>query len=182
METVSLSSHNLLLLFKHSTSSSTSPLQHHHHHNLIYHRNKTKSFQNPTTKKPFFHQPNSLVSHNDTKHSSLPSLMLYYAENALFHQSQTTWEQLLNSSFNPSLNFISKLFTSYTKYHNFDLIINVLHSLNSKNSTLLPQFYSLAISCFGSAGNLKLMEETTNEMVSKGFLMDSKTGLWLMVI
>lgn len=175
METVSLSSNKILLL-KHSSPSSSSPQQHHHHHNPNFHRNKTKSFRNPSTKKPFFHQPNSLVSRNDNKHSSLPSLMLYYAENALFLQSQTTWEQLLNSSFNPSLNFISKLFKSYTKNHNFDQIINVLHSLNSKNSTLLPQFYSIAISCFGSAGNLKLMEETTNEMVSEGFLMDSKTG------
>jgi pentatricopeptide repeat protein len=40
----------------------------------------------------------------------------------------------------------------------------------------LPQFYLLAISCFGNAGNLKLMEETTSEMVSKGFQMDAKTG------
>ncbi|XP_058778998.1 pentatricopeptide repeat-containing protein At3g42630-like [Vicia villosa] len=176
METVSLTSHNILLLKHSSSSSSSSPQQHHHRHNLIRHRNKPKSFQNPTTKKPFFHQPNSLLSHNHNKPSSLPSLMLYYAENALFHQSQTTWEQLLNSSFNPSFNFISKLFKSYTKNQNFDQITNILHSLNSKNSTLLPQFYSLAISCFGSAGNLKLMEETTIEMVSKGFLMDSKTG------
>ncbi|CAK8577844.1 unnamed protein product [Lathyrus sativus] len=176
MKTISLSSHNILLLKHHSSSSSSSPQQHHPHHSLIHHRNNIKSFQNSTSKKPFFHQPNSLLSHNDTKPSSLPSLMLYYAENALFHQSQTTWEQLLNSSFNPSFNFISKLFKSYTKNQNVDQIINVLHSLNSKNSPLLPQFYSLAISSFGSAGNLKLMEETTNEMVSKGFLMDSKTG------
>jgi len=169
METISLSSHNILLLKHSHSSSSSSPQKPHHSRNLI------------TTKKPIFQQPNSLLIHNHKqKHSSsspsLPSLMLHYTQNGYFHKSQTTWEQLLNSSFHPSLHFISKLFKSYAKHSKFDHIINILHSLNSKNLTLLPQFYSLAISCFGNAGNLKLMEETISEMVSKGFRIDSKLG------
>ena len=183
METISVTSHNILP-FKHPPSSSSSSFQpkqqaHHHHHHHHHHNpiNKIESFQNPTSNKSFFYQPNSLHYHNDKhKHSSLPSLMLHYTENSLFHQSQTTWEQLLNSSFNPSLHFISKLFKSYTKQRKFNEIINILHSLSSKKLTLLPQFYSLAISCFGAAGKVKLMEETINEMVSKGFQIDSKTG------
>ncbi|WJX66073.1 hypothetical protein P8452_50666 [Trifolium repens] len=184
MQIISLSSHfnTPILLLKHShSSSSSSSQQQPHHHNPIFHSNKNKSFQNPTSKNPIFHQPNSSLFQNhkhklNNKQSSLPSLMLYYTENALFLQAQTTWEQLLNSSFNPSLNFISKLFKSYSKHRKFDEIIDILHSLNMKNLPFLPQFYLLAISCFGNAGNLKLMEETTSEMVSKGFQMDAKTG------
>lgn len=114
--------------------------------------------------------------HLPPKQSTLPALMLYYAENGLFHQAQTTWEQLLNSSFVPSVRFISKLFDAYGKQGKFDEVMNVLHCVSLRNFSTLPDVYSLAISCFGRGGQLELMEETTKEMVSRGFHMDSKTG------
>ncbi|XP_061349418.1 pentatricopeptide repeat-containing protein At3g42630 isoform X2 [Gastrolobium bilobum] len=110
------------------------------------------------------------------KISTLSALMLYYTENGLFSQAQTVWEQLLNSSFVPSIRFISKLFDAYGKQGNLDEVINILHYVDSRNFNILPDVYSLAISCFGRGGQLELMEDTTKEMVLRGFHIGSKTA------
>lgn len=107
---------------------------------------------------------------------TLPALMLYYAENGLFPQAHTTWEQLVNSSFVPSIQFISKLFDVYGKQRNFDQVIKILHYVNSRDFGISPVVYSLAISCFGQGGQLALMEDTIKEMVSRGFRVGSKTA------
>ena len=107
---------------------------------------------------------------------SLSALMLYYAENGLLPQAQTTWEQLLNSSFVPSIQFISKLFDAYGRKRNFNEVIKILHYVSSRNFSILPDVYSLAISCFGRGGQLELMEDTVKEMGSRGFRIGSETG------
>ncbi|XP_004489844.1 pentatricopeptide repeat-containing protein At3g42630 [Cicer arietinum] len=159
------------ILHKHSPTSSPQ---------LLPHNNTPISLRSPNTSlvqhAPILHKHYSTTKKLLSHHSSL---MLYYAENNLIHQSQSTWEQLLNSSFIPSLHFISKLFKTYSKHSQFDLILYILNSLKSRYFNLLPHFYSLAISSFGNAGNLHLMEQTATEMVSNGFHIDSKTGNYL---
>ncbi|KAJ1393881.1 Tetratricopeptide-like helical domain superfamily [Sesbania bispinosa] len=134
-----------------------------------------------SSRKRMTHQPDGVfhdvrVDGYLPKQSTLPALMLYYIENGLFPQAQITWEQLLNSSFVPSIRFISKVFDAYGKQGKFDEVIDVLHYVNLRNFSILPDIYSLAISCFGRGGQLELMEDTTKEMVSRGFRMGSETG------
>ncbi|KAE9592456.1 hypothetical protein Lal_00028534 [Lupinus albus] len=107
---------------------------------------------------------------------TLPALMLYYAENGLFPQAHTTWEQLVNSSFVPTIPFLSKLFDAYGKQRNFDQVIRILHYVDSRDFGISPAVYSLAISCFGKGGQLGLMEDTIKEMVSRGFNVGSETA------
>ncbi|KAK7277291.1 hypothetical protein RIF29_18442 [Crotalaria pallida] len=107
---------------------------------------------------------------------TLPALMLYYAENGLFPQAHTTWEQLVNSSFVPSIHFVSKLFNVYGKQRNFDQVIEILRYVNSRDFGISSDVYSLAISCFGRGGQLELMEAMIKEMVSRGFGVDCKTA------
>ncbi|RYR09489.1 hypothetical protein Ahy_B05g077841 isoform C [Arachis hypogaea] len=102
--------------------------------------------------------------------------MLYYAESGFIPQAHTISEQLVNSSFVPSIKFISKLFDGYEKHRNFNGMLEILHYVSWRNFGILPHVYSLAISCFGRGGQLELMEETVKEMVSRGFCISSKTG------
>ncbi|QHO41273.1 Pentatricopeptide repeat-containing protein [Arachis hypogaea] len=110
------------------------------------------------------------------KMSTLSAEMLYYAESGFIPQAHTIWEQLVNSSFVPSIKFISKLFDGYEKHRNFNGVLEILHYVSWRNFGILPHVYSLAISCFGRGGQLELMEETVKEMVSRGFRIGSKTG------
>ncbi|XP_027335485.1 pentatricopeptide repeat-containing protein At3g42630 [Abrus precatorius] len=133
------------------------------------------------SKKRMFHQSDGVfqdmkVDGYMPKQSTLCVLMLYYTENGLFPQAQTIWEQLLNSSFVPPVRFISKLFDAYGKHRRFDEVINVLHDMDMRNLSILPDVYSLAISCFGREGQLELMEETAKEMVARGLKMCSRTA------
>ncbi|KAK7349700.1 hypothetical protein VNO77_07280 [Canavalia gladiata] len=132
-------------------------------------------------KKRMFHQSDGILHEMKVdgympKQSTLCVLMLYYTENGQFPQAQITWEQLLNSSFVPSIQFISKLFDAYAKHQKFNEVINVLHDADMRNFSILPDVYSLAISCFGREGQLELMEDTAKEMVSRGLRISSRTG------
>ncbi|KOM57468.1 hypothetical protein LR48_Vigan11g050100 [Vigna angularis] len=110
------------------------------------------------------------------KQTSLCVLMLHYTENGLFPQAQTTWEQLLYSSFVPSFEFISRLFDAYAKHGKFDEVVNILRYVDMRNFSILPNVYSLAISCFGREGQLELMEDMAKEMASRGVHISSKTA------
>ncbi|KAK4271855.1 hypothetical protein QN277_020485 [Acacia crassicarpa] len=110
------------------------------------------------------------------KTHTLCALMLYYADNGLFPQAQTIWDQLINSSFVPTLQLTSKLFDAYGKHGHFDEVMKILRYTNSRNFDILPDVYSLAVTCFGKGGQLKLMEDTLKDMVSRGFHIDSLTG------
>lgn len=110
------------------------------------------------------------LSHED--HSTLYSLMLCFAENGLIPQAQVIWDQLLNSSYVPEIETVSKLFDALSKRGHFALVAQILTQLSSRKFEILPQAYSLAISCFGNGGQLELMESTTREMVSKGLWVD----------
>ncbi|XP_020234085.1 pentatricopeptide repeat-containing protein At3g42630 [Cajanus cajan] len=110
------------------------------------------------------------------KQTTLCVLMLYYTENGLFPQAQPIWEQLLNSSFVPSVQFISKLFDAYAKYGKFKEVINFLRYVDMRNFSILPDVYALAIFCFGREGQLELMEDMAKEMASRGFHVCSRTA------
>nr|XP_023896921.1 pentatricopeptide repeat-containing protein At3g42630 isoform X2 [Quercus suber] len=108
--------------------------------------------------------------------STLSSLMLCYADNGLLPQAQAVWDELINSSFVPSIQIISELFDAYWKMRYFDEVSKILDQVSSRDLNLLPEAYSLAISCFGKGGQLELMEKTLKEMVSRGYVVDSSTG------
>ncbi|KAK7390220.1 hypothetical protein VNO78_25519 [Psophocarpus tetragonolobus] len=136
--------------------------------------------QNSSTKR-MLHQSDG-VSHDMKvdgympKQTTLCVLMLYYTENGLFPQAQTVWEQLLNSSFVPSVQFISRLFDAYAKHGRFDEVIDILHYVDMRNFSILPDVYSLAISCFGREGQLELMEDMAKKMASSGVHICSRTA------
>lgn len=108
---------------------------------------------------------------------TLSAMMLCYADSGLLLQAQAIWEEMLYSSFVPSVQVISDLIDIYAKDGLFDEVIKILDQLSSlRTFDFLPQVYSLAISCFGKGGQLELMEDTLKKMVSKGFWVDSATG------
>ncbi|CAK7345790.1 unnamed protein product [Dovyalis caffra] len=109
--------------------------------------------------------------------STLSSMMLCYADSGLLPQAQAIWEEMLYSSFVPSVRVVSELIDIYARSGLFDEVIKMLDQLSSSRTfDFLPQVYSLAISCFGKGGQLELMEHTLKKMVSRGFLVDSATG------
>ncbi|XP_022937749.1 pentatricopeptide repeat-containing protein At3g42630 [Cucurbita moschata] len=108
--------------------------------------------------------------------STLSSLMVRYIDGGLLLQAEAIWEEMLNSCFVPSVLVISKLLNTYGKMRRFDDIIKVLDQVKLRYLHLLPEAYSLAISCFGKHGQLELMENTLREMVSSGVPVDSRTG------
>ncbi|PSR85226.1 Pentatricopeptide repeat-containing protein [Actinidia chinensis var. chinensis] len=108
--------------------------------------------------------------------SSLSALMLCYAYNGLFLEAQAIWDEILNSSFLPNIQIISELIDAYSRMGEFDEVIRILHQMNLRDSTLLPEIYAVALSCFGKRGQLERMEDTLREMISKGFVVDSVTG------
>ncbi|KAF5748642.1 pentatricopeptide repeat-containing protein [Tripterygium wilfordii] len=108
--------------------------------------------------------------------NSLSALILCYADNGLLPQAQAVWDEMLNSSFVPNVRLVSQIFDAYGKMGCFDEINNIVDQLSLRYPNLLPKVYSLAISCYGKLGKLRLMEETLKKMVSRGFMVDSATG------
>ncbi|KAM1087400.1 hypothetical protein ACFX2B_012781 [Malus domestica] len=84
--------------------------------------------------------------------STLSALMLFHANNGLFPQAEAVWNEMLYSSFVPSI------------------------QMRARYLSLFSEVYSLAISCFGKGGQLELMEGALKEMMSMGFPVDSATG------
>ncbi|KAF4353883.1 hypothetical protein G4B88_009361 [Cannabis sativa] len=117
-----------------------------------------------------------LPTDDDDDYSTLYSLMICFAQNGLFPQAEAIWDQLLNSSFLPEIETVSKLFDALSNRGHFDQIARILAQLSSRNLDILPQVYCLAISCFGNGGQLELMENAIEEMVSKGMRVDAATG------
>ena len=72
----------------------------------------------------------------------------------------------------PDIKIVSQLFEALTKRRHFDKASEILVQLSSRNFDFLPEAYSLAISCFGSDGQLELMEKTIQEMALQGFSVD----------
>ncbi|QCE03108.1 pentatricopeptide repeat-containing protein At3g42630 [Vigna unguiculata] len=188
INSLTLPSSRMSILLKDSPSGA--PQQ---HNKIIWRRNEKRAFdgthssvdssslvQNNSRKRMF---PQSDGVFHDTKvdvsmpkQTSLCVLMLHYTENGLFPQAQTTWEQLLYSSFVPSVEFISRLFDAYAKHGKFDEVVNILRYVDMRKFSILPNVYSLAISCFGREGQLELMEDMAKEMASRGVHVSSKTA------
>lgn len=108
--------------------------------------------------------------------STLSALLLCYSNNDFLPQAQATWDEILNSSFVPNIQIISSLVDAYGRVGHFDKVIELLHQVSYRNSELLSETYALAISSFGKAGQLDLMERTMKEMVARGFKVDSAIG------
>lgn len=108
--------------------------------------------------------------------STLSTLMLCFADNGFYPQAQAIWDELLYSSSPPAIDTLTKLFHAYSKTGHFSKISEILAQLTFTSLHLLPEAYSLALSCFGNGGQLELMESTFGEMVSKGYAVDSATS------
>ncbi|KAJ6819097.1 pentatricopeptide repeat-containing protein, mitochondrial [Iris pallida] len=108
--------------------------------------------------------------------STLSALMLWYAENGLFSEAQALWNEIVSSSFKPSIEVISCLMNTYARMDQFDEIIRIVHETATRDFGFTPQIYTLAISCFGKAGQLQMMEDMIKYMVSRGLKVDSCTG------
>ncbi|XP_078182684.1 pentatricopeptide repeat-containing protein At3g42630-like [Carex rostrata] len=117
---------------------------------------------------------------------NVSSLLLHYANNGLFAEAQSLCDEILYSSFfaptsstNIDLDIVSSLIQCYAQMGHFQDILPILDDITSRNCTnneISQCVYSLAVSCFGKAGLLELMEETLYKMTSKGLKIDSFTG------
>ncbi|XP_065864716.1 pentatricopeptide repeat-containing protein At3g42630 [Euphorbia lathyris] len=108
--------------------------------------------------------------------STLSAMMLCYAENGLFPQSQLIWKEMLNTSSIPSIQIVSKLIDAYANWGFYTEVTKIIDQLSSSNFSFLLEVYSLAICCFGKRGQLQLMENTLKDMVLRGFSVDYVTG------
>lgn len=108
--------------------------------------------------------------------STLPDLMLYYANNGLFSQAQALWDEMLSSSFVPSVHIVSELIYLYGTSGYFGMVIRLLRQIHLNHYNLLPDIFAQTISCFGKEGELELMETMLKEMKTMGFSIDSVTG------
>ncbi|XP_072984313.1 pentatricopeptide repeat-containing protein At3g42630 [Typha latifolia] len=108
--------------------------------------------------------------------ATLSALMLCCATNGLFPQAQALWSEIINSSFLPSIEVVGCLMDAYASMGKFDEIIRILGETASRDSEFCRVAHSLAVSCFGKAGQMEMMEQTVKEMVSRGFKVDSMTG------
>ncbi|XP_042444896.1 pentatricopeptide repeat-containing protein At3g42630-like isoform X1 [Zingiber officinale] len=106
----------------------------------------------------------------------LSDLMLSFAKNGFLMQAQTLWTEIINSSFVPSVEVIWGLMKAYGRMDQFDEINRIVNEIAVRDFDFTPQVYSMAITCFGKAGQLQLMEETVKQMVLRGFKIDSLTG------
>ncbi|KAI3443463.1 hypothetical protein Pfo_000128 [Paulownia fortunei] len=125
--------------------------------------------------------PENIVAEKKSKRlfpndSTLSALLLYYAHNGLFSEALGIWDEMLHSSFVPDAEVVSQLIFIYGSMRDFDMVTRILHQMQLKDSELLPDICSLAISCFGKRGQLDCMEIMIKEMVSMGYSVDSVTG------
>lgn len=106
--------------------------------------------------------------------SNSSKLMLYFVENGLFSQAEAIWDQMINSSWMPTIQIISKLLKAYAKAGHFDKVSEVLAQLSARSRfNRLPEAYSLAISCFANAGQVQLMERAVQEMMLRDYEVDT---------
>ncbi|KAJ0965559.1 hypothetical protein J5N97_026697 [Dioscorea zingiberensis] len=107
---------------------------------------------------------------------TLSALMLCCAQNNCFPQAQALWDEIINSSLVPSLETVSELIDAYAGMGQFEEIDRILRGTASRGFSFCSDIYTLAISCFGKAGRLEMMEATIKEMVLRGFKVDSAAG------
>ncbi|KAI3977872.1 hypothetical protein MKX01_036712 [Papaver californicum] len=108
--------------------------------------------------------------------ATLSALMLCYADNGLVSHAQAVWEEIINSSFVPSIDVVSDLIDAYGNLGCYDEVFRILRGVTLRNLNLCSQVYSLAISCFGKRGQLEMVEIVMNEMVLDGFRVNAVTG------
>ncbi|KAL5699758.1 hypothetical protein ACHQM5_030616 [Ranunculus cassubicifolius] len=107
---------------------------------------------------------------------TLSALMLCYAENGLISDAQHVFDQIIYSECMLSMEVVSRLMDAYCGMRQFDEVIKVLHAVVGRDSSMMTRVYSLAIACFGKAGEIEMMESTLEEMISSGLTVDSATG------
>ncbi|KAK6131748.1 hypothetical protein DH2020_034545 [Rehmannia glutinosa] len=108
--------------------------------------------------------------------STLSVLLLHYASNGLLDKAHGIWDEMLNSSFVPDTKVVSELIFIYGSMRDFGMVTRILLQMQLKDSELLHDIFSLAISCFGKRGQLDCMEIMIKKMVSMGYSVDSSTG------
>ncbi|KAL4571171.1 hypothetical protein LXL04_017922 [Taraxacum kok-saghyz] len=108
--------------------------------------------------------------------STMSALMLYYANNGFFHEANSIWHEIINSSYNLDIDIVMALIDAYIESGLFDEVIQVINQISLRHPQLQYQVYAHTISCFGNIGELELMENTIQDMVSKGFPVDSTMG------
>ncbi|XP_024009736.1 pentatricopeptide repeat-containing protein At3g42630 isoform X2 [Eutrema salsugineum] len=106
---------------------------------------------------------------------TLSALMLCFAENGSVHRARSIWEEMLNSSFVPDLFVISKLISAYEQIGCFSEVAKITKEIGARHPKLLPFVCSLAICCLGKNAQLELMEDTIDELDSKGISLDART-------
>ncbi|EOA12253.1 hypothetical protein CARUB_v10008023mg [Capsella rubella] len=102
--------------------------------------------------------------------------MLCFAENGFVNRARTIWDEMLNSSLEPDLIFISKLISAYVKVGSLDEVAKIIKDVEARYSKLLPSVYSLAVSCFGENGQFELMDGIIEELDIRGMPLDSATA------
>nr|ABA18107.1 pentatricopeptide repeat protein [Capsella rubella] len=107
---------------------------------------------------------------------TLCALMLCFAENGFVNRARTIWDEMLNSSLEPDLIFISKLISAYVKVGSLDEVAKIIKDVEARYSKLLPSVYSLAVSCFGENGQFELMDGIIEELDIRGMPLDSATA------
>lgn len=107
---------------------------------------------------------------------TMQSLMLLYADKALFSESRALWLEIINSSVVPGAELVLRLIDAYRRAGQFDELATVVREVASRDYEFCAEIYSAAISCLGSAGKLAMMETMLREMASKGIKVDSLTG------
>ncbi|KAK8918435.1 Pentatricopeptide repeat-containing protein [Platanthera zijinensis] len=116
------------------------------------------------------------LCYNLNYQASLSSLLLCFIEKGFINEAQTLWGEMINSSTVPSLDVISCLLDAYVRTGRSAEVLRILDEMASRGFSFAPQLYSAAVTCFGSAGQLEMMEVVVKDMVSRGFKVDSVTG------
>lgn len=103
-------------------------------------------------------------------------LMLRYANNGIFNEAQSIWDEIMNSSYIPNIKLVSKIIENYCKIGRYEEARRIIHQLSLRDSELLSNIYRVSLSCFGRRGQIEMMENILTDMVSRGFPLDFATG------
>uniref|UniRef100_A0A0E0IEP1 Pentacotripeptide-repeat region of PRORP domain-containing protein n=1 Tax=Oryza nivara TaxID=4536 RepID=A0A0E0IEP1_ORYNI len=105
------------------------------------------------------------------------ALMLAHAEAGDFASARSMWAQLLHSSAAPRLRAAApRLLPAYARLGRCDEALLVVRELCARDPGAARALYPLAVTCFGAAGELALMEDAVREMARHGLPVDSATG------
>ena len=106
----------------------------------------------------------------------LVGTMLLCADSDQFAESRALWLEIINSSAIPSSDAVLRLMDAYSRAGEFDELSRVVRESAARDYPFTAELYSAAVSFFGRAGQLQMMEAALQEMILKGFKVNSFTG------